>query len=215
MYLFKFGILNINVLLISNYDFIFRHVDVPYQNGSVILMNHPASLTLYKYVSVTALSGTVSINGYEIIKGKTIDVFSSEKTGLVEIKTESFESIWKKKTTAKKLEAELSSLFESGDISTRILQKIGNSTVAVFVKRCALPPNIEFAEFYCPQAFEFSLCKKNKYRDCCWFLENDSSLQFDEEKEKLASEIAVLVRNSRKLCLLICELFYNFVSNVR
>lgn len=162
-------------------------------------MNHPASLTLYKYVYVTTLSGTVSINGYELTKGSSIQVFSSEKTGLIEIKTESYESIWKKKTTAKKLEAELSSLFESGDISTRILQKIGNSTVAVFIKRCALPSNIEFTEFYCPQAFEFSLFKKKKYKDCYWFIESHvSPLQFDEEKEKLASEVAVLIRNSSK-----------------
>lgn len=168
-------------------------------------MEHPASLTLYKYVSVTTLSGTVSVNGYELTKGSSVQVFSSEKTGLIEMKTESYENIWKKKTTAKKLEAELSSLFESGDISTRILQKIGNLTVAVFVKRCALPSNIEFTEFYCPEAFEFSLFKK-KFKDCYWFHESHvPPLQFDEEKEKLASEIAVSIRNSSKLCLIISE----------
>lgn len=172
-------------------------------------MNHPYSLTLYKHLTVLVLSGCISIQGYEIKKGNTVQVFSSEKTGLIEMKTERYESIWKKKARNKSLAKNLHELFQSEDICNRILQRFGNLTVAVFIKRCFFPSNLEFAELYYPQAFEFNLYEQMKSKDFLW-LANDvhiSTLKFGEEEENLASEIAVFIRNASKFYLI----FVNFL----
>ena len=160
---------------------------------------------------VGVLSGSVSINGYEIKKGSFVHLFSSEKTGLIQIKTEAYDSIWKKKVRSKKFAQDLVALFRSEDICNRIIQRCGNFTVLVFIQRIPLPSNLQFAELYCPQAFEFSLFKNNKYKDFLWFLEDEiSPLKFGEEEENLTTEVGVLIRNGRKFYLIVSNLFLRF-----
>lgn len=177
----------------------FALINVPMKCGVIVLLNHPASYTVYKYVSIQVISGTVSINGYEITKNsKPLEVFSSEKTSLIAVKTETYERIWKKREYASNLEQELVNITGSGLLSTKILQKFGNTTVAIFVKRNPFPFNVEFIRFYYPEALDFNLFKKSGTADNFYVPQSKGKpLHFGLDEENVASEINGLIRSTK------------------
>lgn len=179
---------------------------MPYKNSIIALLDHPASITVYHYVSVEVLSGSVSVYGYEIKKGNLpIKVFSSEKTGLIEVKTESFDRIWKKKADTSNLENSLVHITDNNEKAKKILEKFGNSTVAIAIHQCILPTNMEYLEFYYPLVVDFSSFKKSwEKRDAiCVPRSKCTPIEFDLEAEKIASEINIFVRSASKFDLVL------------
>lgn len=172
-------------------------------------MNHPASLTLYKYTSIKVLSGTVFINGYELNKkSDPVEVFSSEKTGLTEIVTDTYECIWKKKEYAKRLEDDLIDITDSVSFAAQILKKFQNTTVAISVTRIPLPHNIEFLRFYYPEVVEFNAVEKKADKEFYTLPKSKGTpLQFGFDEEKLASDICGFIRIASKFLFFLIPFF--------
>lgn len=172
-------------------------------------MNHPSSVTLYNHVSVEVLSGSVSLFGYEINQqSPTINVFSSEKTGLIEIKTESYDRIWKKKAQTTTLQYIIRSILPNEKTTKALMEKFGNSTVAVYLRIVDFPMSLKFLGQYYPSVLKFNLYDAQD-RYMLYVPDHHEKkcvpIKFGVQEEKLSAEINSLIRSA-------CE--YNILFNL-
>lgn len=162
----------------------------------IVLLNHESSITLYNYVSVSVLSGTVSICGSEIkAYSPPVKVFSSEKTGLIDVKTERFENIWANKDSLEKLYHEVTEVTGSKKQAYKILKKYTDTSVLIVVEHIILPHNLQFLGLYYPDILKFKLERKRGHYSIS---DSEDSFKFDNSVAMLANRIISAIRAASK-----------------
>ncbi|GBN09442.1 hypothetical protein AVEN_274620-1 [Araneus ventricosus] len=128
-----------------------RILPIPSMLSELVVLQHPASLTLHGYVEVTIWFGNIRIFGYKVQEGETIKVFSTEGTGLKKVKP----SRPKQKLDIEVLKKDLKKLTCYEKINLEgFINDIGPSSVVLSVKKILLPAPLRFLEQYYPTALQ-------------------------------------------------------------
>lgn len=192
-----------------------QHVRIepfPTKNKMIVFIDHPGTITLYQYVSVNVISGTVSVYGKDLNPESTgINVLSSENTGLISLETQSSQNLWIKKSYYKSVLQKLMNYVSTKEHAIKLLKNLNPSTVIVALKGRVLKPNLRFLELYSPKVLKFNQEKFGKKsfvsqigypsghipkfgsNSYCFKDVGAKSVQFNDDHEDLAAEIVDVV----------------------
>ncbi|CAL1283094.1 unnamed protein product [Larinioides sclopetarius] len=129
-----------------------RILSVPSKLSEIVLLQHPASVTLHGYVKVAVWCGSIHILGYNVKEGENIFVFSTEGTGLKKIVT----SRPKHKLDIEVLEKGLEKLtcLEKNLNLEAFMDDVGPLSVIICVEKVLLPVPLRVLELYYPTALQ-------------------------------------------------------------
>ncbi|GFT86234.1 polynucleotide 5'-hydroxyl-kinase NOL9 [Nephila pilipes] len=163
-------------------------ISIPSKLTEVVTLQHPASLTLHGYIKVTAQLGSISILGYNLQEGGSVNVFSSEYTGLKTVST--LKSVHK--STIETFKKKLNYLLRHDEIKDlqAYLDSIGSHTVVLIVEKALLPSPLQFLELYAPKAlftFKKDYFCNNKQHD---------AIDISPDYELVAEEVITSINHS-------------------
>ncbi|XP_054722466.1 polynucleotide 5'-hydroxyl-kinase NOL9-like, partial [Uloborus diversus] len=124
---------------------------VPSLSAEIVVLQHPTSVTLHKFIDVKVISGGISILGWNMTSlSEKVTIFSYERTGLIELTTLHADPMWKTKETCKSIKTALKEIIGKED-TIKILEKCGNSSVIVMLQRAAFTSPLKILSIYYPR----------------------------------------------------------------
>lgn len=164
----------------------FRVLRVPYKSLEVISAQHPTTLTLHGYLKMTVLVGTVSVQGYDVTRNKSVYIFSSKKSGYKMVTTKS--SVVRIPRKLKHTLADIA-VKESDEKIEEFVSNIGSFTSVFILQKTVLPPALQFLQLYFPNAVEMDLPKRKARGSDMFSRMGSNVIEVRPEAELIAREL--------------------------